>query len=80
MLNGETHTEEFDTVLFAVGRAPHTNIGLAKIGVKLDKEGFIVVNDQEQTSLEHIYAIGDVIASKWKITNAEYVIRLLLTM
>ncbi len=63
-VNGVAHTEEFDTVLMAIGRSPNTHIGLAKIGVTLDKEGFIVVNDVEQSSLQHIYAVGDVIASK----------------
>lgn len=51
-----------DQILFATGRAPSTEgLGLAEIGVKLDPEGAIVVDDGFQTSVPSIYAIGDVI-------------------
>lgn len=45
----------------AVGRRPYTdNLGLENIGMELDR-GRIPVNDHMQTSVEGIYAIGDVI-------------------
>lgn len=48
-------------VLVATGRIPNTDdLGLDKAGVKLDKRGFIVVNDELQTSAAHIWALGDV--------------------
>src|SRR5262249_2844222 len=51
-----------DCVLFAVGRAPNTKgLGLEDIGVKLDAEGAVIVDDAFQSSLPSIYAIGDVI-------------------
>lgn len=51
-----------DEVLLAIGRTPNTqNLGLEKIGVKQDPHGAILVNDQFQTNIPHIYALGDVI-------------------
>jgi dihydrolipoamide dehydrogenase len=47
-------------LLVAVGRAPNTEgIGLEKVGVSTEK-GFITVGDYYQTSVQGIYAIGDV--------------------
>jgi glutathione reductase (NADPH) len=51
-----------NTIMYATGRTPNTaNIGLEKVGVKLDSKGAIVVNDGYQSSVPSIYAIGDVI-------------------
>ncbi|MDP1808269.1 MAG: mercury(II) reductase [Actinomycetota bacterium] len=48
-------------VMMAVGRVPNTaGLGLEEIGVKVDKRGAIIVNDEFATSLPHIYAAGDV--------------------
>ncbi|MFI4954801.1 MAG: glutathione-disulfide reductase [Gammaproteobacteria bacterium] len=58
--NGETLTT--DLVLYAAGRVPNTaKLGLAKIGVKLSDRGAVLVNDQWQSSVPSIYAVGDVI-------------------
>lgn len=55
-------TLECDQILFATGRSPNTdNLNLEKIGVQLNEKGAIIVNDEEQTSIPSIYAIGDVI-------------------
>jgi len=52
---------EVDTVLWAIGRRACTdNIGLEQVGVKLDKKGDIVVDECQKTSVDNIYAIGDV--------------------
>ncbi|EMI15709.1 Dihydrolipoyl dehydrogenase [Rhodopirellula maiorica SM1] len=51
-----------DRVLLSTGRSPATdNIGLESIGLETDKRGFISVNEEFQTSLEGVYAIGDCI-------------------
>ncbi|HEY4635842.1 MAG TPA: glutathione-disulfide reductase [Rhodospirillales bacterium] len=54
-----------DAVMFAIGRAPNTEgLGLAEIGVKLDANGAIVVDEYSRTFLASIYAVGDVTARK----------------
>jgi glutathione reductase (NADPH) len=50
-----------DTVLFAIGRHPNTEgLGLDKVGVKLDDEGAVIVDEYSRSCVESIYAIGDV--------------------
>jgi glutathione reductase (NADPH) len=52
---------EVDQVIFATGRQPMTqNLGLDKIGVTLDQNQAIIVNEYSQTEVPHIYAVGDV--------------------
>ena len=47
-------------VLLAVGRIPNTSdLGLDRVGVATDKHGYIVVDDQLQTSVPGIWAMGD---------------------
>jgi len=47
-------------VLLAVGRRPNTDdLGLTEAGVAVDKRGYIVVDDQLQTSVPGIWALGD---------------------
>lgn len=53
--------ETFDRVLIAIGRKPNSgSIGLEKTKVKVDEKGFVVVDEQQRTSDERIFAIGDV--------------------
>lgn len=52
---------EADIVMFATGREPNTKgLGLEKAGVKLGKNGEVVVDEYSRSSVESIYAIGDV--------------------
>jgi len=47
-------------VLLAVGRTPNTNdLGLDRAGVATDHRGYIVVDDQLQTNVPGIWALGD---------------------
>jgi pyruvate/2-oxoglutarate dehydrogenase complex dihydrolipoamide dehydrogenase (E3) component len=47
-------------VLLAVGRTPNTNdLGLDRAGVATDPRGYIVVDDQLQTNVPGIWALGD---------------------
>ncbi len=53
---------EGDYVLVAVGRKPYTEgLGLENVGVDVDERGRVKVNGDLQTSVNNIYAIGDVI-------------------
>jgi dihydrolipoyl dehydrogenase len=55
-------TDTFDAVLVAVGRRPNGGaVGLAAAGVEVDRAGFVAVDKQLRTNVEHIFAIGDVI-------------------
>ncbi|MTV21501.1 hypothiocyanous acid reductase MerA [Staphylococcus delphini] len=54
-------TFEADAVLVATGREPNTEgLNLAAAGVEVGQRGEIIVNDKLQTSVDHIYAVGDV--------------------
>ena len=53
---------ECDRVLMCAGRVPNTkSIGLEPVGVATDRRGFIEVNDQFETNVAGVYAIGDCI-------------------
>ena len=53
---------KYDAVLVAVGRAPNGNkIDADKAGVNVDDRGFIKVDSQMRTNVDHIFAIGDVV-------------------
>jgi glutathione reductase (NADPH) len=50
-----------DLLMFATGRAPHIKgLGLEEVSVALDGTGAITVDSHSRTSVENIYAIGDV--------------------
>lgn len=52
---------EFDVYMAAIGRVPVTDgIGLAEVGVVLDRRGAIVVDEYSRTNVPHIFAVGDV--------------------
>jgi len=52
---------EFDAVLFATGRHPYTGgLGLENADVATGPKGLIVVDEYNRTSVESIYAVGDV--------------------
>ncbi len=52
---------EAGKIMYATGRIPMTeNLGLENVNITLDKKGAIVVNEEYQTNVPSIYAIGDV--------------------
>lgn len=53
---------EADHVLVAVGRRPYSEgLGLQEAGIRISNKGFVEVNQNFQTSLPSVYAIGDLI-------------------
>jgi pyruvate/2-oxoglutarate dehydrogenase complex dihydrolipoamide dehydrogenase (E3) component len=47
-------------LLLAVGRVPNTSdLGLEQVGIKVDKHGYIQVDDQLRTNVPGVYALGD---------------------
>ena len=58
----ENDAQTFDRVLVAIGRKPNSQkIGLKNTAVELDERGFIVVDEQQRTTDQRIFAVGDVI-------------------
>ncbi len=47
-----------DVVLVAVGRRPNSK-GLEGLGIRLDEKGFVIVDDMMRTSVDGVYAAGD---------------------
>jgi dihydrolipoamide dehydrogenase len=59
-VKGEEKSFTADYCLVAVGRKPNTDeLGLEMAGVQKDERGFIKIDEQCRTNVEHIYAIGD---------------------
>lgn len=59
--NGNTLTD-VDQLLWAAGRVPNTDdIAIEKSGIELAKGGLIDVNEWQETAVEGVYAIGDII-------------------
>jgi dihydrolipoamide dehydrogenase len=59
---GQGKNVEAEMVLVAVGRSPNSDgMGLEKIGVEIERGGFVKIDDSFRTTHEGIYAIGDVI-------------------
>ncbi len=76
--NGQTHIDDFEAILVAVGRAPNVEgLELESAGVQYDRSG-VKVNDRLQTTNARIYAAGD-ICSPYKFTHAaDFQARLLI--
>lgn len=54
--------EVYDRVLVSIGRKPNgKNIGAENAGVAVDEWGFIKVDKQQRTNVNHIFAIGDIV-------------------
>jgi dihydrolipoamide dehydrogenase len=69
---GKSETVGADVVLVAIGRVPYTDgLGLAEVGVALDNRKRIVVDENFQTNVQGIFAIGDVIAGPMLAHKAE---------
>ncbi len=69
---GEAEVIETNAVLVAIGRVPFTEgLGLEEAGVAKDNRGRITVDEKYQTSVEGIYAIGDVIEGPMLAHKAE---------
>ncbi len=63
---------ESDVVLISVGRKPYTeNLNIEQIGINLDEKKRIKVNNNYQTNIKNIYAIGDVIDGPMLAHKAE---------
>jgi dihydrolipoamide dehydrogenase len=70
--NGVEQKLVVDKLIVSIGRVPYTT-GLAadKVGLQLDDRGFIAVNDDCQTNVPNVWAVGDVVRGPMLAHKAE---------
>ncbi len=69
---GDPETIKADVVLVAIGRRPYTEgLGLDDLGVERDKAGRIIVDESFKSTVDGVYAIGDVIEGPMLAHKAE---------
>lgn len=69
--NGQTETHRVEKALISVGRVPNLEgIGIEEAGIALTERGFILDNDC-QTSVPNIFAVGDITADVALVNVAE---------
>lgn len=65
--NGQIH--ETDCVIWAIGRQPTTDkINLDKVGVETNSQGYVKVNEYQETNVKNIYCVGDVMENGIELT------------
>ncbi|MGD2247771.1 MAG: NAD(P)/FAD-dependent oxidoreductase [Candidatus Methanofastidiosia archaeon] len=62
----ETFEMDVDVVVLSVGMVPNTEI-FEKIGIKVDKRGYIITDRDQRTSVEGIFAVGDIVEGGFKL-------------
>ncbi len=72
MITNEQTSITADVALVAIGRKPYVKgLGLDKVGVELDEQGRVKINDKFQTTVPNIYAVGDAVAGAMLAHKAE---------
>ena len=70
--DGKTTTQDFDTVISAVGIVGNVeNLGLEALGVKIDRT-HVVTDEFCRTGVEGLYAIGDIAGAPWLAHKASH--------
>jgi dihydrolipoamide dehydrogenase len=70
--NGKVETQEFDTVISAVGIVGNVEgLGLEELGVKVEKT-HVVTDEYCRTGVEGLYAIGDIAGAPWLAHKASH--------
>ncbi|WP_438959989.1 dihydrolipoyl dehydrogenase [Nereida sp.] len=70
--SGKVTTEEFDTVISAVGIVGNVGgLGLEKLGVKIDRT-HVVTDEFCRTGVEGVFAIGDIAGAPWLAHKASH--------
>ena len=71
-VNGKIETQDFDTVISAVGIVGNVeNLGLEALGVKIDRT-HVVTDEYCRTGVEGLYAIGDIAGAPWLAHKASH--------
>jgi len=62
LLNSGEVIKDVDVVIMAAGRRPFVDsLGLRDVGVKQREGGYIVVDEYQNTNVDNVYAVGDII-------------------
>jgi dihydrolipoamide dehydrogenase len=70
--DGKTTTQDFDTVISAVGIVGNVEgLGLEALGVKIDRT-HVVTDEYCRTGVEGLYAIGDIAGAPWLAHKASH--------
>ncbi len=70
--NGQSETINSNLILNSLGRTPNTDIdGIEKLNLVIEK-GFIKVNENMQTNIKNIYAIGDIVFNSPLLAHVAY--------
>ncbi|MEO8422503.1 MAG: dihydrolipoyl dehydrogenase [Actinomycetota bacterium] len=71
--SGGAKTVSADICLVAIGRGPVTDgLGLEEAGVSLHEKGFVNVDGQLRTNVEHVWAVGDVAATPLQLAHVSF--------
>ncbi len=70
---GKQEKLQTESLLVAIGVVPNLEKALSpKVGVELDDRGYVKVGDDYQTSVDGVYAAGDIIGPPWLAHTATY--------
>jgi glutathione reductase (NADPH) len=59
--NKKEASAEYDTVLWAIGRHPLLEkLAVEKAGVTINKKGYVIADEYQETVIPNVYALGDV--------------------
>lgn len=67
---GSNFTMDIDTVVVAIGRRPNPLIQQTTPGLKVNPDGTIVVDENMRTSIEGVYAGGDIVTGEATVISA----------
>ena len=70
MIEGSEFEIEADVVIMALGTSPNPLIKETSTGIKFNEKGGIIVNEEEKTSRDYIYAGGDVVTGSATVIEA----------
>jgi dihydrolipoamide dehydrogenase len=70
---GKTEKVDAEVCLVAIGRGPVTEgLGLEEAGVSIHEKGFVNVDGQLRTNVEHVWAVGDVAATPLQLAHVAF--------
>jgi thioredoxin reductase (NADPH) len=69
IVNNKTKKKRFlkiDKVVLAVGLVPNGEI-FKKLGIEMDEKGYIITDEGQQTNIEGIFAVGDIVRGSFRL-------------